>query len=834
MIISVNWLKQLTEIDGSIDELVGLIGARLVEVEAVIDVGAKYKAVVIADVKKIQPHPNADKLKVVHIDDGGNTPGVKRLENGFIELVCGAPNVAEGMKVAWVPPGAILPATFNDPQPVTLEARELRGVVSNGMLASAKELNIGDDHAGIVAIDKDVPAGTSFAAAYELDDYLLDIENKSLTHRPDCFGLIGFAREVAAIQGKPFTTPKWLMLDDPYYEPLTEGIEPLKLTVSIAQADISKRYQLLAFDSVNAKKQSPFTIKTWLARVGVRPINAVVDITNYLMYLTGQPLHAFDLDAVLAEHPEGKAEIIVREGIEGETLALLDGRIITLASDDIVICTGDKPIALAGAMGGATTEITENTTRVLLESATFDLYRLRTTQMRHGVFSEAITRFTKGQSPEQTAPVLGSAARMLETITRARRMSEVIDEYPGKQIVEPIHISTEFINDVLGSNMNSSVVDKTLRSVEMSIKQDDETFTITPPYWRGDLHIPEDIVEEVGRINGFDSIMPMLPLRSARAISPSQFDKIKDHIRHILVRAGANELLTYNFVPEKLLASAGQDSSDAFKIVNALSPELQYYRLSLTPSLLNKVHMNIKAGYDQFALFELGKAHTKKHIEPEGLPQELPVLSLVYVDQKPARQSGAAYYNARRFLDYLTESLEIELDYKAVKEDDADAVRPFDARRSALVYIRETNTVLGIIGEYTKTAAQKLKLPLHAAGFEVNLEQLAAAARNNHRHYSPLSRYPGTTRDITLQVSDATAFAQLEAVVQGVLQDTPLETKLEPLGIYKSEKDASGQKHVTLRLHLTNHERTLKADDANDVVNKLVAATREQLGAQVI
>ncbi|HEX6462323.1 MAG TPA: phenylalanine--tRNA ligase subunit beta [Candidatus Saccharimonadales bacterium] len=833
MIISVNWLKQFTEIDGSIDELVQLIGSRLVEVEAVIDIGARYQGVLIADVKKVAPHPNADKLKVVHIDDGGNNQSVKRLENGLIELVCGAPNVVEGLKVAWVPPGAILPATASDPKPVVLEARELRGVVSSGMLASAKELHIGDEHAGIVAIDKDVAAGTSFAAAYELDDYLLDIENKSLTHRPDCFGLIGFAREVAAIQGKQFSTPTWLTLTDPFYEPIADDVEPLTITASIAQADISKRYQLLAFEGVNAKKQSPFAIKTWLARVGIRPISAVVDITNYLMYLTGQPLHAFDLDAVLAEHPDGKAEIIVRESAEGEKLALLDGRTITLGNQDIIICAGDKPIALAGAMGGATTEVTENTTRVLLECATFDLYRLRTTQMRHGIFSEAITRFTKGQSPEQTAPVLASAARMLEAVTRARRISEVIDEYPGKEMVEPIHISQSYLNATLGTAFSVEAIDETLRHVEITTEHDATTFALTPPYWRADLHIAEDIIEEVGRINGFDEIMPKLPLRPSKGVSPSSDDLLKAHIRRTLVRAGANELLTYSFVPEKLLMKAGQDGRQAFKIVNALSPELQYYRLSLTPSLLDKVHMNIKAGFERFALFELNKVHGKQYIEgSENLPQEFSMLSLVYANQKPLSNAGSAYYSARRFLDYLTKSLGVTLDYAKADAADFTFTSPYNLQRSAIVSVRETGGAIGIVGEMLPAVAQQFKLPEHVAGFEIDVEKLALAWRK--APYVPLSRYPGTTRDITLQLPDSRAFAEVEAVVRDVLHQVPLETVLQPVNVYKSEKDASGQKHVTLRLYLTNHERTITADEANAVVDQVAAAASAQLDAQVV
>lgn len=838
MIISINWLRQFTEINIEIDELVALIGSRLVEVEAVIDLGAKYEGILIVDVKEVLPHPNADKLRVVHIDDAGANKAVARLETGLIEVVCGAPNVRPGMKVAWIPPGSTVPSTVGRENSV-LDSRQLRGVVSNGMIASQRELGLGDDHEGILEIDKTaVPAGTSFAAAYELDDYLLDIENKSLTHRPDCFGLIGFAREVAAIQGNSFSTPTWLQMTEPMFEPLQSDVQPLSITAHIAQPEVSKRYQLVAFENVDATRQSPFAIQTWLTRVGIRPISAVVDITNYLMYITGQPLHAFDLDAVLKEHAKGKTEIIVRESVEGEKLALLDGRTVTLSHDDIVICAGQKPIALAGAMGGASTEITASTKRVLLESATFDLYRLRTTQMRHGIFSEAITRFTKGQMPAQTAPVLASAARMLEDIVGARRLSEVIDEYPGKEATEPLKVSLAQINSVLGTNFSAKEIAETLEHVEMKVQlADDDTLTIEPPYWRADIHIAEDIVEEVGRIAGFDNITPHLPQRPFSAVAPNDVWQVGMQIRQVLRRAGANEVLSYSFVPEKLLTAARQNTADAFRIVNAMSHDLQYYRLSLTPSLLEKVHPNIKAGFQEFALFEMGKIHNKLH-SFETVPDEFPTLALVYAHQKPQPGSGAAFYQARCTLDYLATVLGFSLEYLPIENElPYPAARPYQKERSALVTVRETGERVGIIGEFEPSVVSAFKLPAHAAGFELGLEQLAKAC-GSKTSYQPLSRYPGTTRDITWQVAAGTPYAAIAKAVAAALEPIELDVQTELVGIYQKpgnmEKDAEDIKNVTLRLNLTSHRHTITAEEANAVMQQVGAAVAKQFGAEVV
>lgn len=831
MIISLNWLKQFTKINGSVEELVELIGARLVEVEEVINLGEKYKDVIIADVRQVEKHPNADKLRVVHIDDGGNNKDVKRLENGLVELVCGAPNVREGIKVAWLPPGITVPSTYGKDEFV-LEARELRGVVSNGMLASAKELGIGDDHSGIVEIDKDVPAGSSFARAYELDDYLLDIENKSLTHRSDCFGLIGFAREVAAIQGERFTSPTWLLSTDIKLYPVPEEVEKLEVTARVENAELSARYQLVALDNVDAVKSSPFAIQTWLARVGIRPISAVVDITNYLMYLTGQPLHAFDLDKVLAEHPEHKAEIIVREAREGETLTLLDGRSVSLAGDDIVICAGDKPIALAGAVGGATTEVDTHTKRVLIESATFDLYRLRNTSMRHGVFSEAVTRFTKGQSAVQTAPVLASAVRLMTDVTGARRISDVVDEFALKP--DPLHIEVTLqrVRDVLGKDFGADTAMNPLLNTEFEAKLEGETLTVSPPYWRGDIHIAEDVIEEIGRISGFDTITPRLPVRSFTAVTPLSFDALRNRVRSILAKAGANEILTYSFVPEKLLRHAGQKPEQAFKITNALSHDLQYYRLSLTPSLLEKIRMNVKAGYDELALFELNKTHTKLQTDDKGLPIEASSLALVYAHKKPAKDSGSAYFAARRFLDYLASACKIELEYAPVEGELGFAVAaPYEPSRSALVSVRGANISLGIIGEFKEEVTQKMKLPPYATGFEIDLQEFAAAIPS-HSSYTPLSKYPSTEKDITLRVVSDVPYEKIASNVASVLATEPLETSFALIGIYQG--DDMEYKNVTLRLRLTNHERTITADEANKLVAKVVDVARQAFSAEQV
>lgn len=822
MIISVNWLKQLTDIDVPIGELVTLIGARLVEIEEVIDLGAKYKDVVIARIIEVTPLEGSDHLNVTKLDDGGVTPEVERDQNGYVQVVCGAPNVHAGMLVAWLPPKAIVPNTFNDDEPFVLGARKLRGAMSNGMLASARELDLFDEHEGILELEDDVTPGTHFAEAYELDDYLLDIENKSLTHRPDCFGIVGFAREVAAIQGKTFETPDWLASLDPDFDEKKGDIATPKITIN--DAVLSDRYQAVVLANVDGKAQLSFRMQTYLARVGVRPINAVVDITNYLMLLTGQPLHAFDYDKLVAIG-NGSADIHVRVGREKELLELLDGRTIEVTPEDIVIAAGETVIGLAGAMGGAATEIDKDTKNIIIESATFNLYNLRATQMRHGIFSEAITRFTKGQPAELGAPVLAQAMEMMSEFTGAIRVSDVAESYPGKREIETIEVSAKKVNDTLGTHLLIEDMLHTLQNAEFDVamtindETHDEIMAIKHPYWRADIHIDEDIIEEVGRLYGFDSITPTLPLRDFTAVRPLPFDTMRANIRSALVRAGANEVLTYSFIHGDVLKKAMQDPENSYRITNSISPDLQYYRQSITPSLLGLVHANIKNGYGNFALFELNKVHSKAADLTGAVPAEMHRIGFITANKRP--QSGAPYYQAKRILEYLGQSLGLHLTYKPFATDtQLTFTKPFELNRSARIIDTVSNQSIGIVGEYKKSVSRMFKLPEYTAGFELLTEGIELALQHKTNNYTPISRYPGTERDICFQVARSVAYQDIIDATQTVLLDSVLQTEVMPVDIYQPEYGET--KNVTIRIKFTSQDHTLTGEEVGQVTEKII------------
>ncbi len=824
MIISVNWLKKYTDIDISIDELTALIGSRLVEIEGIADLGKKYEGVVVAKVVECVQMENSDHLNVTKIDDGGVVKDVERDENGYVQVVCGAPNVRVGLTVAWLPPKATVPETFADKEPFVLDARKLRGVMSNGMLASAKELDLWEDHTGIMELEDERQAGESFAKAYELDDYLLDIENKSLTHRPDTFGIIGFAREVAGIMGKQFTTPERMMLSGVTWPEKTGDMPTPKVTID--NPELSSRYQAVVLTNVDSKiKLSPFELQTYLARVGIRPHSAVVDVTNYMMMISAQPLHAFDYDKLMAVN-NGEIDIHVRGGRSGEKLVLLDGREIELSENDIVIANGDTAVALAGAMGGRDTEIDDNTTTVLLESASFNLYNLRNTQFRHGIFSEAITRFTKGQPAELTAPVLAGAVDLLRLAAGAELASDVADAYPVKQSTMEVRVAQSTVNETLGSNFGMESITATLANVGFDVDVEAPyTVVAKAPYWRTDIHIPEDIIEEVGRLNGFDTIAPTLPQRDFTAVSPDEFDQFRARVRKILARAGANEVLTYSFVHGDVFAKAGQNVENAYRIVNSISPDLQYYRLTLTPSLLSLVHPNAKAGYDDFALFELNKTHSKVFGKDGDVPKETDLLALTV----RKKHGDVGYYDAKRLLDYVGDQLHLTFTYTPIDIDPGyDESVPYDHKRSAMVYADDT--YIGIIGEYKTAVRKAFKLDTAVAGFELDPRALHSAAAAAGNTYQPLSKYPSTDRDVCYQVAADMPYGALYAAAESVTNET-VRVTISPLDIYQPEM--SDTKNVTLRFTLTPSEKTLSSDETNKLIDviseKVVSATKAKI-----
>ncbi len=821
MKVSLAWVKQFTDIDISTDILVKKIGEQLGAVEEVIELGPKYNDVIITEVVSCEKHPDADKLSVCMINDGGVVEGVERTD-GLVQVVCGAPNVKAGIKVAWLPPGATVPSTY-DTDPFVLGARELRGKMSNGMLASMKELSIGDEHDGILEVDVPAEVGQKFADVYQLNDTIIDIENKMFTHRPDCFGQLGVAREIAGISHKRFVSPEW------YLQPLDRikpGSEQLPLAVQNDIPDLVPRFVVVPIRDVTVGK-SPVIIQSFLARVGIKPINNIVDITNYLMVLTGQPLHAYDYDKVASRTDAEGAVIKARHGDGNSELKLLNGKTTVPGNFDMVIATDSQVIGIGGVMGGADTEVDDSTKNIILECANFDMYKLRKTSMSLGLFTDAVSRFNKGQSPLQNDTILEEAIAMVQSLAGGEVAGGVQDARGEVEPIPTVEITSEFVSRRLGQPVQADDIAELLQNVEFDSVVDGDTVRVTPPFWRTDIEIREDIVEEVGRLLGFHHLPAHLPMRSMQPVEKDKLLSTKSAIRSQLAAAGANELLTYSFVHGKLIQAVGQDSAHAFKVTNALSPDLQFYRMSLTPSLLDKVYANIRAGYDTFALFEIGKTHIKGHVGEDNLPKEEERVACVYVSNA---SSQPAYYFAKKQLDELLDQLGIKgvryevIDHEFDYETGRQTLAPFDQSRTAVVKLGDS--VLGVVGEFSSNTRKALKLPAGAAGFEISTSVLMKS--NKFTSYSPLSKFPSVSQDITLKVAKDSQFGSIYSVIRDSFEVSSDYTwRLVPLDIYEN----ADAKHYSFRLTIASHEKTLKTEEVNSMLNELAERVGAQTGA---
>ena len=831
------------------------VNQQLGGVEAVIDLNAKYGGARIVRVVECAKHPNADRLSVTKIDDGGAVADVPRDEGGLVQVVCGAPNVHADMWAIWLPPKSTVPASFDEDEPFVLDARPLRGVLSQGMLAAADELDIGTDHEGIIEItERDVPAGVeltagaSFAETFGLDDYVLDIENKMFTHRPDCFGQLGVAREIAGIFGRKFTSPDWYKEEQKF-----AGGEGLELEVFNDAPELVPRFMAVAIRNVTVQP-SPLWLQCQLVAMGSKPINNIVDATNYIMLMTAQPTHAYDYDKLRGSKLEA------RLARDGEKVSLLNGKEYELTNDDIVIADGEGVIGLAGIMGGADTEVSSDTKNIVLECANFDMYALRRTAMRHGIFTDALTRFNKGQSPLQNAAVLKQLMGMVggvqasevfdkrndrlmvmqhdSRVTFGSAGKETISIFDWGAVTGVLVLESTFVNERLGTEFSPQEICRILKNVEIKAHEEPEPntpyqFEVIAPFWRTDIEFPEDVIEEIGRLYGFDKLPRQLPMRSIKPAPRNLRRQLKQAIRQSLSRAGANEVLTYSFVHERVLKNAEQDPSRAYRLSNALSPDLQYYRTSVLPSLLDKVHANIKAGHDEFMLFEIGKIHDKElPLTDENLPSEQTFVNGIYASKKP--RAGAPFYKARKLVDRLLADLKVEADFVKIAESGADVPAPFDGQRSAWI-VAKNGDKLGIVGELSQAVRRNFKLPDYTAAFSLDIEKLQACLTESREHnYRPLSRFPSISQDISLRSSVEISHDELLRAVRQCLDEPEnLHCQIQTLGIYQPKDDAA-IKTTTFRLTFTSYQQTLTDAEIKPIMDNIATAALTKLDAERI
>lgn len=791
---SLNLIKKFVDINKPDSEVLDLVSRKIAEIEEVKDYSQAYQNISIAKIVEAKDHPNADKLGVYQVDTGDST----------VQVVAGDKTLKSGDFVVYIPPGEAVPSTYFG-EKFVISKTKLRDEESNGMLASLKELGISQEHEKVFRLE-DGEVGKSVGEYFELNDKVFEIENKSITHRPDLFGHLGMAREVAGVLGIKFNSPESFLKSE-----LSETKGELELKLNVESKMVS-RFTLLALKDIEVTS-SEIEQQAFLQKLGIKPINNIVDLTNWTWLVYAQPMHAFDYDKV--KSIDANVEINVYDAKGGEEIELIDERKLKLKGGEIVISAGNTPISLAGAMGGSSTQVDQDTKNVIFEAASFDMYRIRKTSMEHGVFTDAVTLFSRGQDNHKPAHIQNI---VINELNKSDAFSYL--DYGTRSEKPSIEVASGQVSKLLGKDISKDEIVQTLNHVEIVAGLEGSKIVVKVPFWRKDLNIAEDIIEEIGRLYGFDELGFSLPTRSVDAVKQNSLIQLKNQLRTRLSALGANEVLTYNFVSGKLLKKAGYSQEKLYTIKNALSPKLEYMRKSIVPNLLEKAQVNYKQKFNDFVLFEIGKGHDQTNLDENKLPNEIENLTLVAVqDQDP-------YYLAKRYLDQIFADLSLSVDYVKFDQDSTDySLHP---GRSAWVKVQDK--VIGYIGEPKIAVKQNFKLK-NVAVVEVDLKKTDQL--KSRTTYTPLSSYPSSQKDITVNLKDDYSYAELLKSVNSYLVKQGIANEITFKSIFRN-KDMSDSRNITLSLELYSYQRTLTNSEVGDLFDGLAKLLNEKYIAQIV
>jgi len=826
---SINLLKKLSGVELEDKEIVKLISEHIGQVEDSHDLREDYKEIVIAEIMEKQEHPNADKLGVYKISDG---------KDKLIQVVAGDKTLEVGDKVVYLRPGSTVPYTiYTEAQPVVISKRKMRDIESNGMMGAEKELNIGSDYSKVFRLPKDAPVGESFSKYYELDDTVVDIENKALTNRGDLFGILGLARELAAITNNRFESPKWYTEDNIHF---TEEKSCLDINIINDAETLCPRYTAISFDNIMIE-QSPIWLKSFLTKSGIASINNVVDITNYLSHLIGQPLHAFDYDKLVSNDPNSKgiANINIRMAKTEEKILALDNKLYELDEDTMVIADSTNPIAIAGIIGGSDTQVDENTKRIVLECANFDKTSIRKTSMRLGISTEAATKFKHAINPYTCIPTLIKAVELIKELSGASLASEITDIYPLPLDNKSLSFTQDSLNTHLGTELSKETVETILSNMEYKVDgKEKEDIKVQIPYWRMDIDIKEDVFEDIGRVYGYNNIQIFLPTRNIAPSGTNELYNLKRRIREILSNSGANETDTYSFTNIETLKKCNQDPELAFRVKNALAPELSLMRTSIISSLLTKTEENLQRGFNKFVLFEMNISHQRNLTDGAGLPLESWYLSTVVVDSTNVSNTSA-FYLAKRYLNKILETLHVEdIEYTLVSESSEqdlpsnikNLVYSFEPNRAAL--ITSGKYVLGVVGEFSTLVKSNFKLPIYSSGFEIDLNSLLDIESKTNI-YQEVPKYPSSIKDLCIETEKDIKYIDLESEIQKIVNKEDLWGEVTCIDIYSKDK-GDFKKRITFRLNLRNFNKTLENKDITEIIGKIEKKLKSKFQSEII
>jgi phenylalanyl-tRNA synthetase beta chain len=785
------------------------------EVKSIQAIGGTWDNVVIGEVIALNPHPNADRLKLATVDLGTEQ----------VTTVCGAPNISLGQRVTFAHIGARLIDPHTG-EAIVLEPAKIRGVVSEGMVCSEKELGISESHEGILVLPPEAPIGVPLGAY--LGDVILDLD--VTPNRPDCLSVIGIAREIAALTGEP------LRLPEIHYEETEKSVDSFA-SVDIVDPDLCPRYCASLVTGIKIAP-SPSWLQQRLNSCGMRPINNVVDVTNYVMLEYGQPLHAFDY------HKLKGRQIIVRRAGNGETITTLDGSERALNPDILVIADKEEAVAVAGIMGGLNSEVTDKTDTILLESANFNQATIRRGCSHLQFQSEASIRFDKGLNSGLPLLPLKRATQLLLELAGGRAAKGIIDVYPGKSEPKLISLTAREVKRLSGLKVNIDEILKVLKALGFECQEGDSgsQILVSAPYWRSDIKCSADLVEEVVRIIGYERIPitrlnSSLPRQESGLSLPAQRSNLKEKLRNILAGFGFQEILTYSLVSlEKLqkLSPKLELKILPLKVANPMTREQEYLRTSLRAGLLATLAHNQKFEQAGIRLFEIGKVFLPQHPpviaseakqsqEERELPQEREVLCAVLSGAR-AELSWQADKEPLDFFDAkgMVENILNQLGLKASFDIGDDEI--LFPGRGANIIVEDDK--VGIVGDLHPKVTQAFELSNTICLIEIDLEKVLTKLTGT-KEYQPIPRFPSVTRDIALVIDEQVSYRSVEEIIQSF----PLVTKVTLFDLYRGEQIAEGKKSFAIRIVYQSPSHTLTDEEVDQTQEQMLGRLHQELGA---
>ena len=806
MKLSFNWIKKYVDLpkDLTMEKLSYDLTMCTVEVEGAENLAEKFSGLVVGRILTVEPHPNADKLRICTVDVGDMAPST---------IVCGGVNLAPNQLTVVAVPGSMV-RWHGEGEPVEIKPAKLRGVMSYGMICASGEIGLADlfpttQPAEIMDISEfDVKPGTPVAEAFGLDDIILEIDNKSMTNRPDLWGHYGMARELAAIYGcklKPIESM-----------PLPKDAGGLE--VVIEDPDRCTRYAGVVIKNIK-NIESPFELKSLLWRVGSRPINLPVDITNFVMFATGEPTHAFDLKHV------GKA-IHARCAKAGEQLELLDGTMLDLTPADLVIANETKPMALAGIMGGKLDSILPDTTDLVLEAANFDALGIRRTSQRFDVRTEGSTRWEKGVDPQRVDATVAMAVKMFKDLFPECQIAGYVDVYPRPLANAVVKVSLDWLRRRLGKALSAEEVAATLGLLGFKVKAEGDELSVEAPSWRstGDISLPDDILEEIARLMGyenFDFVAPTIVLEKAINQRPNDMERA---IREYLAfRCNMQEVFTYPWIEDEYIAAAGTDTKEMLSLSTPPAPDQSYLRSTLVPGLLKTIFTNLRY-YDEFRVFELTQVFFDKNYHSiSGTAELLPEMARHLGGAFVGDDARKLFREAKGALEYMHRIVQMEpLSFEQV-------TKPAWAEDKLWINVTKDGRVIGDLGLLAPKAAKDAGIKRSLAViFELDVERLVPLASRQNA-FVHLPEYPLVDFDLSVVFDENVTWNEIYAVASKV----ELVKEVRFIDEYRGKQIGDGKKSVTFRTWIGSDEGTLTSEKIETVTQQMVKKLGKKFGGGV-